>query len=37
VNTTVVTNLSHELWGIRKQLRIGEPLEGYGSLLRELP
>jgi maleate cis-trans isomerase len=37
LNTTVVTNLSHELWGIRKQLHIDEPLEGYGRLLRELP
>jgi hypothetical protein len=35
VNTTVVTNLNHELRGIRTQLHIDEPLEGYDRLLRE--
>lgn len=33
----VVTNVPAEVWATLKQLRIHTPVEGYGTLLRELP
>ena len=33
----VVTNLNAEVWATQKRLRIREPVEGFGRLLRTLP
>ena len=33
----VVTNLNSEVWATQKRLRIREPVEGFGRLLRDLP
>ncbi|MCY4489386.1 MAG: hypothetical protein OXF11_20010 [Deltaproteobacteria bacterium] len=33
----VVTNLNAEVWATQKRLRIREPVEGFGRLLRDLP
>ena len=37
LGVTVVTNLNAEVWATQKRLRLREPVEGFGRLLRTLP
>lgn len=37
LQTTVTTNVVHEVWAGLRHLRVRAPLTGYGRLLREMP
>ena len=37
LGTTVVTNVTADVWAAQKRLRIREPVKGYGRLLAEMP